>query len=352
MTSGLAQSSPAGAPPTIRPLVSIVVPVYNAERWVAEALDSILGQTYQDLEVLVLDDASTDGSREVIGSFRDPRLRSLRNASNLGQFENVNAGIRLAKGELVAVHHADDVYEPELIAEEVAYLDEVPAAGAVFALDTFIDPDGVPFGRLELPREFRGRRLLTYAELLNGVLRYGNTILRTSSSLVRRDVYERVGLYDPRYRLRADLDMWLRIARAYPIGLIDRHLFRYRWGHENVSSNYERHRVEPELTFSLLDERLRAGDFRLVEPEALAAFEGRRAEDQLIVATNLYTLDRRREGRTMLARTRLRTLLGTRQVKRPRLVILWAMMQLLLRLPRLGFVAHAFDRRWAQGRGR
>jgi len=228
------------ATPTDFPLVSIVVPVFEAERHVRESLDSILGQTYPNLEVLVMDDASTDGSAEVAAGFDDPRLQLHRNERNLGQFANVNTGIRLARGELIAIHHADDVYERDLLAEQVRYLEAVPEAGAVFALDSFIGPAGAVFGRVELPAEFRDGRLLRYPEILNGVLRYGNTLLRANSSLVRRDAYRAVGLFDDAYDLRADLEMWLRISRSYPIAIVDHHLVRYRWGHENVSGGAQR----------------------------------------------------------------------------------------------------------------
>lgn len=350
-TAGTAPSMSADRVASSERLVSVVVPMHEAARWIGQALTSILAQSYEQLEVLVLDDASRDGGAEVVASVDDPRVSLHRHERNVGQFANVNAGIRLARGDMIAVHHADDVYERDLIAAQVAYLDAEPTVGAVFALDTFIDPSGRPFGRLELPSELRGERPLTYPEVLNAVLRYGNTFLRASSSLVRRDVYESVGLFSQAYGLRGDLEMWLRIARAYPVAIIERHLVRYRWGHENVSQGYERLRTQPELTFSLLDERLAAGDVALARPEALRSFEGRRAEDALIVTANLYTLDRRADGQAMLREARLRRLLGTRQVRRARLLVLWVALHALLRLPRIRLVADSFYRRWGRGRG-
>ncbi len=126
---------------------------------------------------------------------------------------------------------------------------------------------------------------------------------------------------------------------------------RYRWGHENVSGSYERLRTEPELTFALIDDLLRAGDLALAERDALAALEGRRAEDLLIVAANLYTLERRPEGRSVLARVKPRRLLASRQVQCVRLVVLWAALHILLRLPRVRLLAGLFYRRWGRGRG-
>src|SRR5262245_40453342 len=94
-----------------RSLVSIVVPVYNGARYLRESLDSILGQTYPHTEVLVMDDASTDETPQVLASYGD-RVRVHRQPWNRGIYGNANDGIALARGEYIAVYHGDDVYDP------------------------------------------------------------------------------------------------------------------------------------------------------------------------------------------------------------------------------------------------
>lgn len=96
------------------PTVSVVVPVYNAEAYLRECLDSVVAQTYPRMEILVVDDASTDGSASIAREFGDG-IRLVRRDVNLGQFANVEDGIRRARGEYVCVFHADDIYHPEIV---------------------------------------------------------------------------------------------------------------------------------------------------------------------------------------------------------------------------------------------
>lgn len=332
------------------PRVSIVVPVYNGERYVRESLDSILGQTYPDTEVIVVDDASTDAAPEIVCSYRDPRMRYVRQPVNLGIFGNLNTGLGLARGELVALHHADDVYDTRILEREIAFLDCRPEVGAVFAIDTFIDGEGREFGRLELPPEFRGERVLSYADVLNGFLRYGNTFIRGGTSLVRRQIYEGVGFFDSSYDLRADLDMWLRIARQTEIVILDEHLVAYRWGHDNTSARYEHLRTEPEISFAIMDRKLAEGDFALAAPDALAAYEGRRAVDLLRVAVNQYIRDDLAGMRDTMLCVSLRRILDRSSGLSVRLLVVWLGLHALGRVPRIAAVAAIFCRRQQNGR--
>ena len=343
-----------GAPATsgetgFAPLVTVVLPAYRVERYLRESLDSILAQSYPNFEVVVVDDASPDRFPELVRQYRDDRLRYYRNPSNLGIFATVNVGIELARGELIAVQHADDVYDPRILERQVAFLAAHPEAGAVFCTDVFIDPEGREFGRLELPPEFRGSRVLRYSEVVNGLLRHGNTFIRDGTSLVRRAVYEDVGSFDPAFAQGADLEMWLRIARRHPIGILDERLRRYRWGHDNASAHYRRLRTEPELTFAVMDRLLGGEPDVPVEPDGLVEYEGRRAEDLLRVAINLYILDRRGDVRRRLAQMRVGRILRARRLQRWRLLAIWGALHVLARLPRIGFVAAVFYRRWGKG---
>jgi glycosyltransferase involved in cell wall biosynthesis len=334
-----------GAGDASSPCVSVVLPTYNNSAWIRESLASILDQTYRDIEVLVVDDASTDDSAKIVASFDDPRIRYWRHPVNRGIFPTLDEGIGRARGLLIAFYHSDDLYDSEILAREVAYLDEHPEVGAVFAIDTFINPEGQEYGRLELPVEFRGARPLTYPEVLNGILRYGNVFIRGQTSLVRRSVYEEVGSYDPQYDLRADLDMWLRIAAVTPIAVLDEHLMAYRWGHSNTSARYDRLRRTPELSFSVVDAALDRGSRSIIERDAMRAYEARRQEDFLVVTANLYALEESTAARQTLAATSLRRLLGSRRVRRGRLLVLWAVLQVATRLPQFAMLAAVLQRR-------
>ena len=330
---------------TSLPLVSIIVPVYNGEKYLRESLDSILAQTYPHTEVLVMDDASTDGTAAVLESYRD-RVRVIRQPQNRGQFGNVNDGIALALGKYIAVYHADDVYMPTIVEREVEFLEKYPEAGAVFAKIIFIDPGGREFGRLTLPPELRRSRPFSFPVIFNGLLKYKNHFLMCPTAMVRASVYGDVGVYRQDLRTSGDLEMWVRIARKYPVGILDEYLVRYRHFHASESTRYEHLRTEVHDHFQIMDLYLKDGGRAVTTAADLAAHEAHRAEDWLMVVVNDYILGRRQEARVALRQVRGTRLLGSRRVERGRLLVLFLMLQILVRLPRIPSVADLFFRRW------
>ena len=330
---------------TNAPLVSIVVPVYNGAPYLWASLGSIVAQTYPNVEVLVMDDASTDATPGIVASFGS-RVRHHRQERNRGQFDNVNDGIARARGSYVAVFHADDLYDPRIVEKEVDFLERHPEAGAVFAQDVFIDPSGRPFGRLRLPADVPPGRPLDYPQLLNALLRHMNRFLRTPGGMVRASVYRDIGPYRPEFGTSADLQMWVRIARRYPIAILGEHLFRYRTGHGNASGTYNHVRTEPDTSFEILDSCLVEGGRGLASAAALRDYEAHRAEDGLMCAISAYIRGDLDKARLRLRAVRPTRLLASRQVQRGRLLALLAALHLLARLPILPPLATLFYRRW------
>lgn len=327
------------------PLVSIVVPVFNGGRYLRESLDSIVAQTYPRLEIIVLDDASTDETEQVAGSY-GRRISYHRQARTRGQFDNVNDGIALSRGELIAVYHSDDVYRPGIVEREVDYLHRHPEVAAVFCKDLFIDDVGRSFGRLELPDELAGGRPLDYATVVRALLRHKNRFLRCPSSMVRAGVYREVGPYrSDLFAIASDLEMWLRIARRHPIGIVDEHLFSYRSGHGSLSDRYNDHRLESERYFGIMDLELEHIAGSLAGEEELAAFAAYRAEDQLRLTVSNYVGGRPKEARAALAEVSARRIVASSHVQRARLLALMAIMHGLTPLPRLPPAAKMLDRR-------
>src|SRR5215467_8249434 len=105
------------------PKVTVLLTVYNGERYLHEAIDSILGQTFQDFEFLIINDGSTDGTRELILSYHDRRIRLIDNEYNIGQTRSLNRGLVLAMGQFLARQDADDISEPDRLASQVAFLE-------------------------------------------------------------------------------------------------------------------------------------------------------------------------------------------------------------------------------------
>jgi hypothetical protein len=298
-----------------------------------------------------MDDGSTDTTPDIVASYGD-RIEYVRQPSTCGIYGNANDGIGRAHGELIGVFHADDVYAPDMLEREVEWLAAHHEAGAVFCSDTFVDAAGVEFGRLRLPSELRGNRPLDYVDVLNALLRHTNVFLRCPTALVRAKVYRDLGGYrHTEFKNTSDLEMWLRIARSYPIGVLEEHLLRYRRGHGSSSERYHRLRTDPFRFFRIVDLELDAGGRKLAAADALRAYEAHRNEDTLMRAINHYILGERDGARATLSELRLGALLGSGAVKRSRLAALALALRLIVRVPRIRALARAFDRRWNSGAG-
>jgi GT2 family glycosyltransferase len=328
------------------PLVSILVPSYNGEKFLREALDSLLAQTYTHIEILLLDDASTDGTAAVAAEYAG-RITYVRQPQNMGIYDNVNVGIAMARGELIATYHADDIYLPTIVEEQVKYLNAHPEVGAVFCSDIFVDAVGREYGRMVLPPPVRGGRPLDYAAVQNTLLTYKNIFLVCPTAMVRASVHRDVGPYrQDRYRNTADLEMWLRIARAYPIAVLEAHLMKYRHFHGNSSQRYHRLRTTPENFFPIMDEYLEAGGRAVATEDAIVNFEAHRSEDRLMAAISHYIKGELPEGRAALRQVRSGIIARAEHVQRWRLLTLVAGLWVLLRLPRMEEIAQKMYNRW------
>jgi glycosyltransferase involved in cell wall biosynthesis len=130
-----------------RPLVSVVIPTYNSERWLRACVESALIQTFRDIEVLVFDDASTDGTLALMAGFDDPRLRYVRSATNVRFAANVNKGLRAATGRYVIILGSDDILLPTFLERAVGMLEARPEAAMLHGGAIWIDDAGARFGR-------------------------------------------------------------------------------------------------------------------------------------------------------------------------------------------------------------
>lgn len=328
------------------PLVSVLVPSFNGARWLREALDTILAQTYRPIEVILLDDHSDDDTPDIAAEYGD-RITYVRQPKNLGIYDNVNVGIAMAKGALIATYHADDIYLPTIVEKQVRYLEAHPEVGAVFCADIFVDAIGVEYHRLVLPPEVRGDRPLDHRTVLNALLTYKNSFLVCPAAMVRASVHGAVGVYDQaHYRNTGDLEMWLRISRRFPLAVLEEHLMKYRHFHGNSSQRYHRLRTAPENYFLIMDEYLASGDRALATPEALAHYEAHRAKDRLMAAIAHYIKGELPDARRVLAATELGAVLRSDRVQRWRLLTIAAGLWPVLRLPRNEWLAKQMQARW------
>lgn len=212
------------------PRVSVVIPLYNQERYIRECVQSALDQTWPDVEVIVVDDGSTDGSPKVLEPFAD-RITVIRQR-NQGPSKALNAGILASTGEYIAWMGSDDVFLPAKTARQVAVMEGAgPAVGVLHSDAVVIDGEGRTLRNWKCPAVAPEHFAAT-------ILRNGNFV-NGATTLIRRECFEKAGLFDEELRADCDCDLWLRIARRYRIHHMPEYTVKYRWHAGNVSHDTE-----------------------------------------------------------------------------------------------------------------
>lgn len=243
-------------------LVSIIIPVYNGETTIAETLCSVFAQTHDHLEILVIDDGSTDRTAAIVERMDDPRL-TLHRFENGGAHVSRNRGIERARGDLLSFLDADDLWHPAKIASQVAALEAMPEAGVAYSFCRYIDDRGNELHRgLQEPHQGNVLpQLFVSFFLQNG-----------SNALIRRQVIERIGGFDESLEVCDDYDFYLRAAEHFSFAVDAAHHVAYRVHAGSLSSQPARmrrashwviHRAaarQPELLGPLLRESIAATD--------------------------------------------------------------------------------------------
>lgn len=197
----------------MRPEVSVCTMVYNTEKFVAEALDSILAQTFADFEFVIVDDGSTDSTPEILAAYaaRDSRIRVIRQ-ENAGATKARNRSIIECSGELIALFDPDDIADPSRLERQVAFMRANPAVGLLGSSYDVIDENGAHLWTVRVPT--------TDGELRRAL--WSRNILPPSTAMLRRRVVETLGVQDEHLPYCQDHDYWLRIALRYEIAsLVD-----------------------------------------------------------------------------------------------------------------------------------
>jgi hypothetical protein len=203
--------------------------VYNGEPHVKEAIESILTQTFTDFEFVIVNDGSTDRTRELISSFRDPRIHVIENAQNQGLTKSLNRGFTVTQGDYVARQDADDISEPERLAKQVDYMERHQEVALLGCWYRKIDEFGHIVGERQLPCD---------TDLLRWCLLFYCPFVHSAIMLRKSLVAEQIGLYDESFIYSQDYDLWCRIARRFPVGNLDEYLVRYRITSASMTSTY------------------------------------------------------------------------------------------------------------------
>lgn len=210
---------------TAQPLVSVLMPVYNGEKYLAEAIDSILKQTYTNIELLILDDGSSDNSGAIVNSYDDDRIKYQTNGRNLGIVATRNKLLTFAKGDYIAIHDCDDLALPNKLAMQVAYLQEHKSCGLCGSWAKKIDEKGNVIGRMQPPvrDEAIKMNLLFQSSFVHSAI-----MMRRTNEF---DIY-----YSQDFPVAMDFDLWERLSLDTKFYNIPKFLIKYRWHTVNISN--------------------------------------------------------------------------------------------------------------------
>jgi len=196
--------------------------MHNKERYIAECIQSLLKQTYDNIEIIVVDDCSTDSSAAIVREFDDPRITLLRNDQNRGLTRSLNRALSVATGTYIARQDADDLSDPKRFERQVQYLERHDDVALVGTGAHLIDEHGDIFQKRVVLENVTRDRLLEKNHIIHG------------SILGRKRVFEEIDGYDELFRYSQDLDLWLRMSKQYTIRNISEPLYKFRIHDESV----------------------------------------------------------------------------------------------------------------------
>lgn len=223
------------------PTVSVVMPVYNVEQYVADAVCSVLDQSFQDFELLIVDDGGNDASMDICRLFSDPRIRII-SQKNRGLAGARNTGIRNARGKYVAFIDSDDLWRPRKLAIHVAHLEKQKTVGVSYAASLLVDDAGAPIGVIQSPK-------LSGIRAEDVFLR--NPVGNGSAPVIRREALDAIAFsnatgedcwFDESFRQSEDIECWMRIALKtdWAFEGVDDVLTLYRVNQSGLSANIMR----------------------------------------------------------------------------------------------------------------
>lgn len=208
--------------------VSIIVPCYNAQKFIAQTIESVLKQTYANFQLILVNDGSTDGTEQIIKQYQDDRIIYV-SKDNTGVADTRNKGIEMATGEYIAFLDADDLYLPDNLLEKITFLEKNPHVPLVHGQ--------------EIKFQSATSQIIAVTEgcggdVLRDLLSLSRTVIHSPSSVVMtRALVQQVGGFDPQLSTSADWEYWVRIAAKYPIGFISKPLIKYRVHNNQMHSN-------------------------------------------------------------------------------------------------------------------
>ena len=198
------------------PKISAIMSVYNGEKYLREAIESILNQTFTDFEFIIVNDGSTDNSLEIIKSYDDERIKIINNEQNIGLTKSLNKALKQARGEYIARQDADDVSLPNRFEEQMKYFDKHPEVALLGTSVSYIDENGKITGKYSVLANPRIHNFLKDNQFKHG------------STMFRKEIVNKLGGYNELFKYSQDYELWLRITEHFEVAGIAQILYKSR----------------------------------------------------------------------------------------------------------------------------
>lgn len=219
-------------------MFSIVIPLYNKANYIVKTVQSVLEQSYQQFEIIVVNDGSTDNGSEIVKQIKDSRVRLIQK-ENGGVCSARNVGIKNSKYEYIALLDADDYWDKDFLLEASKLIEDFPQA-ALWGINFAEIYEGKLIRELPtgLPKGFRGI-VEDYFEMPEKMGRISD-LFCSSSVVIRKSIFDHTGMFDERLKYSEDIDMWYRIIANFPVAFYDRYMSFYQYDADNRAMNRKR----------------------------------------------------------------------------------------------------------------
>lgn len=210
------------------PLISVIMAVYNGEKYLQESVESIVNQSYKNFEFIIINDGSTDSTVNVLKSYNDSRIK-IHHQENIGLTKSLNKAIRLSTGKYIARMDADDIAVPRRLEKQADFLNSNPEIGLVGSFGVKIDEAGQTIQKITLPvfdKEIR-KQLIKENVFIHG------------SVMIRKEVFDQAGYYNEAFKYGQDYELWGRIAQIYKLYNLAEFLLLRRKTKDSLSNNSE-----------------------------------------------------------------------------------------------------------------
>ncbi len=213
------------------PTVSVIIPTYNRAHLIGRAIQSVLNQTYQDFEIIVVDDGSTDNTEEVMKRFNDERIKYIKHEQNKGEAAARNTGIKIARGEYIAFQDSDDEWLPEKLEKQIKVFENASSKVGVVYTGFWRIKNGkktyIPSSKIT-PKEGDIHNILLEGNFIGGPV-----------TLIKKECFERAGMFDEELPLLTDWEMWIRLSKYYHFKYIDEPLVISYYQPDSIGRNQD-----------------------------------------------------------------------------------------------------------------